>query len=49
MLEGLRTRVSAWNRYNRTVSQLSSLPNRDLADIGVLRADIRRAAKEAAR
>jgi uncharacterized protein YjiS (DUF1127 family) len=35
--------------YNRTVSELDALTDRDLADLGIPRADIRRIAREAAR
>lgn len=49
MFEVLKTRYSTWKRYSRTVSELESLSNRELADLGISRADIHRLAREAAR
>jgi uncharacterized protein YjiS (DUF1127 family) len=49
MFEVLKTRINAWRRYNRTVSELSALSNRELADLGIGRADIERVAREAVR
>lgn len=49
MFETLRTRINTWKRYSRTVSELEALSNRDLADLGIMRADIHRVAREAAR
>lgn len=49
MFEVLKSRYSTWRRYNRTVSELESLTNRDLADLGLSRSDIPRIAREAAR
>lgn len=49
MFEVLKTRISAWKRYNRTVSELNALSNRELSDLGIARADITRVAREAAR
>ena len=49
MFETLKTRYSMWKRYSRTVSELEALSNRDLADLGISRADIYRIAREAAR
>lgn len=49
MFETLKTRITVWKRYSRTVSELSALSNRELADLGILRADITRLAREAAR
>lgn len=49
MFETLKTRYSTWKRYNRTVSELASLTNRELADLGILRADIARVARDASR
>jgi uncharacterized protein YjiS (DUF1127 family) len=49
MFETLKTRITAWKRYNRTVSELAALSNRDLADLGIQRADISRIAREAVR
>jgi uncharacterized protein YjiS (DUF1127 family) len=39
--------VRRWKRYNRTVSELSHLSNRELADLGLTRSDIPRIAREA--
>ena len=49
MFESLKSRYSSWKRYSRTVKGLDSLSNRDLADLGISRADIPRLAREAAR
>lgn len=49
MFEVLKTRITSWKRYNRTVSELQSLSNRELADLGIMRGDISRIAREAVR
>jgi uncharacterized protein YjiS (DUF1127 family) len=49
MFETLKTRITAWKRYSRTVSELESLSNRELADLGISRTDIGRIARDAAR
>jgi uncharacterized protein YjiS (DUF1127 family) len=49
MFEVLKSRITTWKRYNRTVSELQSLTNRELADLGIARSDILRIAREAAR
>ena len=49
MFEVLKTRYANWRRYSRTVSELESLSNRDLADLGISRSDIRWLAREAVR
>lgn len=36
-----------WRRYRETVGELARLSNRDLADVGIQRADIGRLAREA--
>lgn len=41
--------VRRWQRYNRTVTELSHLTNRELADLGMTRSDIPRVAREAIR
>jgi uncharacterized protein YjiS (DUF1127 family) len=41
--------VRRWKRYNRTVSELNHLSNRELADLGLARSDIPRIAREAIR
>lgn len=49
MFESLKTRISTWKRYSRTVAELRALSNRELSDLGILRADIERVAREAVR
>jgi uncharacterized protein YjiS (DUF1127 family) len=49
MFEVLKSRISNWKRYNRTVTELQALTNRELADLGIARGDIQRVAREAAR
>ena len=49
MFEVLKTRIATWKRYSRTVSELQSLTNRELADLGIARTDIQRVARDAAR
>jgi uncharacterized protein YjiS (DUF1127 family) len=49
MFTTLKTRYARWQRYNRTVAELGSLSNRDLADLGINRADIQRVARDASR
>lgn len=41
--------IRRWQRYNRTVSELNNLSNRELADLGLSRSDINRVAREAVR
>jgi len=36
--------VRAWRRYNQSIRELSRLGDRELADIGISRSDIRRVA-----
>ncbi|WP_377069429.1 DUF1127 domain-containing protein [Roseovarius ramblicola] len=38
--------ASAWMAYRRTVRELSGLSNRDLADLGLHRSEIRRVARD---
>jgi uncharacterized protein YjiS (DUF1127 family) len=49
MFEVLKTRINTWKRYSRTVSELQSLSNRELADLGIARGDITRVARDAVR
>ena len=49
MFEVLKSRYSTWMRYSRTLQELESLSNRDLADLGISRVDIPRLARETAR
>ncbi len=37
-----------WRTYRNTVAELSELSNRNLADMGLVRANIREAARKAA-
>jgi uncharacterized protein YjiS (DUF1127 family) len=38
--------LQAWKRYNKSLTELSRLGDRDLADIGISRSDIPRIAWE---
>lgn len=49
MFSTIRDRYNRWQRFNRTVNELNSLSNRDLADLGIARGDISRIARESAR
>jgi uncharacterized protein YjiS (DUF1127 family) len=49
MFEVLKSRISNWKRYSRTVSELNALSNRELADLGIMRNDIQKIAREASR
>ncbi len=49
MFEVLKSRITTWKRYSRTVTELQSLSNRELADLGIARTDIQRVARDAAR
>jgi uncharacterized protein YjiS (DUF1127 family) len=49
MFETLKTRITTWKRYNRTVAELNALTNRELDDLGILRANIKQVAKAAVR
>jgi uncharacterized protein YjiS (DUF1127 family) len=39
--------VREWKRYNQSLSELSRLGDRELADIGISRSDIQRVARNA--
>jgi uncharacterized protein YjiS (DUF1127 family) len=39
---------SSWRKYRQTVSELDRMSNRELADLGISRPDIRRVARAAA-
>jgi uncharacterized protein YjiS (DUF1127 family) len=41
--------IRNWNRYNRSLRELSRLGDRELADIGISRSDIQRVAWSAAK
>ena len=49
MLSHLIRMLRAWRRYETSLRELSSLGDRELADIGVARSDIQRIAWETAR
>ena len=49
MFDFVKTRYTRWQRYSRTKSELESLSNRELADLGIMRTDIHRLAREATR
>jgi uncharacterized protein YjiS (DUF1127 family) len=49
MFETLKTRITTWKRYSRTVSELTALSNRELEDLGILRHDIKSVARKAAK
>jgi uncharacterized protein YjiS (DUF1127 family) len=42
-------RIERYRKYRKTVSELDSLSDRDLRDMGVSRCDIRRLARDASR
>ncbi|MCL6285370.1 DUF1127 domain-containing protein [Ruegeria sp. 2012CJ41-6] len=46
-LEALKARFANYRLYRQTVSELSALSDRDLADLGIHRSMIRRIAMEA--
>ncbi len=49
MFDTVKTRYVRWQRYSRTVKELEALNSRELADLGISRADIYRLAREATR
>ena len=49
MFEVLKSRYAVWKRYSRTVAELESLSSRELSDLGIMRSDIPRLAREAVR
>jgi len=48
MIAALARFIQEWKRYNRSLSELSRLGDRELADIGISRSDIPRVAWNAA-
>ena len=40
MIKTIATKVAAWRRYRESVRELSRLSDRELADLGIGRADI---------
>jgi uncharacterized protein YjiS (DUF1127 family) len=47
MFDFFKTGIKRWNRYNQTRRELDLLTDRELADLGILRADIPRVARDA--
>jgi uncharacterized protein YjiS (DUF1127 family) len=47
LLTNLIRLVRRWRRYHRSIRELSRLDDRELADIGVSRSDIRSVARQA--
>jgi uncharacterized protein YjiS (DUF1127 family) len=47
MFETLKTRITTWKRYNRTLAELKALGDRELDDLGILRANIKEVARKA--
>ncbi len=41
MLDTVRQKYSSWKSYRRAVEELSCLSNRELADLGISRSDIK--------
>ena len=48
MFANLVRLIREWKRYNRSLTELSRLGDRELADIGISRSDIHRVAWNAA-
>ena len=48
MLTSIIGLIHSWKRYNQSLSELSRLGDRELADIGISRSDIPRVAWNAA-
>ena len=48
MLANLVRLIRQWKRYNQSLTELSRLGDRELADIGISRSDIHRVAWNAA-
>ena len=49
MFASLVRMIRAWKRYHQSLAELNNLGDRELADIGVVRSDIPRLARESAR
>jgi uncharacterized protein YjiS (DUF1127 family) len=47
MFDFFKDGIKRWNRYHSTRRELDLLTDRELADLGILRADIPRIAREA--
>lgn len=48
LLDALSRRIAQASVYRQTIRELSALSNRDLADLGIHRSEIKRLATEAA-
>lgn len=46
--EALSARIASYRLYHRTYSEMSALTNRELADLGLHRSELRRVALETA-
>jgi uncharacterized protein YjiS (DUF1127 family) len=46
---GIRQTLKKWAAYQQTVRELAALDNRQLNDLGIVRTDINRVAREHAR
>ncbi|NVO13769.1 MAG: DUF1127 domain-containing protein [Rhodoplanes sp.] len=49
LVSSLVRMVRVWRKYNESLRELSRLGDRELADIGILRADIQKIAWDAAK
>lgn len=47
MIDNVVRKYNSWKSYRRTYDELSNLSNRELDDLGIVRADIARFAREA--
>lgn len=43
------SQLRRWRRYRETVRELSNLSSRELSDVGIVRGDINRVARDASR
>jgi uncharacterized protein YjiS (DUF1127 family) len=48
LIDGLRARIERTRVYHRTLAELNALNDRELADIGVSRLELREIARDAA-
>jgi uncharacterized protein YjiS (DUF1127 family) len=46
---GIRNTLKKWAAYQQTVRELAALDNRQLSDLGIVRTDIQRIARDHAR
>ena len=46
MLTSIKTAIDRWNRYRRTIRELSAMSDCDLNDIGITRGMIEEVARE---